>query len=968
MATPEFIQEEFSLYQQRYNDNAGENALQEIAGHHGCLEQLQLCLAASKFCAEQCIRHPVYLEQLLDPGHALHLKKPDIDFNIFLEQQLAGIEEENAFLSALRQLRNHSMLRIIWRDINRISSTMETTRELSALADAAIKHCNRFFYKQFSARFGEPVNADGEPQSLLVIAMGKLGAFELNLSSDIDLLFCYPESGTTSGPDKTISNQEFFIKLGQGLIRALDQVTGDGFVFRVDMRLRPYGNDGPLVCNFDALEDYYQKQGRNWERYAMVKARPVTGSSRDQQYLMDMLRPFTYRKYIDFSAINALREMKAMINREVKRKNLENNIKLGRGGIREVEFIAQAFQLIRGGRDNDLQQRELLPVLALLAEKSLLPEAASNELEEAYLFLRNVEHAIQAYDDRQTQLLPDQPEAMERLAFVSGFDSVPDFMEKLAHYRNRVRFHFDQVISDPDEQDSSAMAQDAFSECAKQLWECQSSEEQQAAIQEFSELAVFNGALDKILDLKQSRSLNALQAEGKQRLDTFIPLLLEKLQQTEHPAETLNRLLPFVQAVIRRSAYLLLLIENPGALKQLVTLSSASPWIAEELTHHPVLLDELLDERTLFTLPEREELRDLLRQEVIRIPLEDLEGHMEALRYFRNAHRLRIAACEVTGQLPLMKVSDYLTFLAEVILEHALAVAWHHMTEKAGLPTDDNGNTLEPGFIIVGYGKLGGLELGHNSDLDIIFIHNAKPTGMTSTEQTGHKSLDNSTFYVRLAQRIIHILEARTHGGQLYEADTRLRPSGDSGMLVSSLAGFEKYQRENAWTWEHQALVRARAICGCETLSANFEQVRKTILGQARDDSSLRKDIIEMRTKMRTALGSKPGDGKFHLKQDSGGIVDIEFLVQYTVLAWSHEESSLLIYPDNIRILEQLAETGRLSEKTAQELTESYKILRSAAHRLALQQQPGVMDAEAFQRERAIVISAWEQFLDQATS
>jgi [glutamine synthetase] adenylyltransferase / [glutamine synthetase]-adenylyl-L-tyrosine phosphorylase len=950
------------LYWQRLRESADPVVLQEIESllkNNEHQDQLTTCWVGSEFAAELCIKHPHWLQQLLIDNQ-LHEEKNLLAYDNALQQQLAAINSDEELLRALRLFRNQAMLRIIWRDFNRIANTQQTITELSYLAEVCIQQALGFLHKKMTAVYGKPENEKGEEQGLLVLAMGKLGAHELNLSSDIDLIFAYPEDGETNdgvtdNASNSISNHQFFIKLGQKLIQTLDQMTADGFVFRVDMALRPYGESGALACSFDALENYYQEQGRSWERYAMIKARVVAGNTGHGEALMKMLRPFTYRRYIDFSVIESLRDMKALITREVKRKGYQDNIKLGAGGIREIEFIAQAFQLIRGGRDIDFQQRELLKILPLLAQKQLLPEGTVNELTHAYLFLRDTEHALQGFQDKQTQQLPNLAIDQARTAYIMGFNIWSSFYTALQTHRDAVDRHFKFIAAFEDSDDAEKNKKTAAEkiEWAMAIWECKNEADQLALAPE-----KIKPAIPALFQLQQSKVVIALAPDSHQRLNDFMARLLQESLSTPVPAETLLRIFPFVYAVLRRSAYLVLLNENPQALKQLALLSAASPWIADEIATHPVLLDELLDERSLYELPDREKFASALRQEVLRIPLDDLEGHMEALRYFKQAHRLRVAACEVTERLPLMKVSDYLTFLAEVILNHALTIAWHTMTARHGMPTRADGTVCDPSFIIIGYGKLGGLELGHNSDLDVVFVHGADPQGETN----GAHAIDNTTFYMRLAQRIIHILETRTHSGQLYEIDTQLRPSGSSGLLVSNWEAFEKYQRDSAWTWEHQALVRTRVVAGCPELAKQFELLRTEILSRPRELAALKTDVTGMRQKMLQHLSA--GSNKtFDLKQDKGGIIDIEFMVQYAVLAWANRYPQLLRWPDNIRILEELAGAELLSNADAQQLIETYKTLRCAAHRLALQQQSSRIEETKFQEERSFVIGIWKKLL-----
>jgi len=961
------LQASFDLYWQRCTESCEPELLNDIQNRlekNNAGQQLLRCWVGSEFAAELCIKYPVWLLDLLF-SDGVYTERSLADYRRELQQQLSGVATEEELHRQLRLFRNRAMLRIIWRDFNRIAKTQQTVSELTFLADVCVQQGLHFLHQQLCKALGTPRNEKSEEQTLLVLAMGKHGAHELNLSSDIDLIFVYPDEGETDHTENPLSNHQFFIKLGQKLIRALDQQTVDGFVFRVDMGLRPNGESGPLACSFDMLEQYYQNQGRSWERYAMIKARVITGDEHQAELLMKTLRAFTYRRYIDFSVIESLRDMKALISREEKRKGYQDNIKLGAGGIREIEFIAQAFQLIRGGREVDFQQRELLNILPLLAKKQLLSESVVAELTQAYLFMRDAEHALQGFQDKQTQQLPALPVEQERIAWLMGFDTWTLFYAALQTHRDAVSKHFKHIAAfeseedkEPSESKVSALQEGWWLE----LWETQDENEKIILAKthlQNSPSEKQEEAIRALHQLKHSRALLALQAESRHRLDVFMPRLLQEVFHTMAPADTLLRILPFVYAVLRRSAYLVLLNENQQALKQLVMLSAASPWIAEELASHPVLLDELLDERTLYLVPERQKMADALRQEVLRIPLEDLEAQMEALRYFKQAHRLRVAACEVTGRLPLMKVSDYLTFLAEAILNHALAVAWHAMTSKYGFPIREDGSVCDPSFIIVGYGKLGGLELGHNSDLDVVFIHGADPFGSTNDADS---SIDNATFYARLGQRIIHILEARTPSGQLYEMDTELRPSGNSGLLVTSIDAFKKYQLEQAWTWEHQALVRARVVAGCPLLAESFERIRREVLSRQRDVDALKASVVAMREKMARHLSSGATD-VFDLKQDRGGIIDIEFMVQYAVLAWAHDYPQLLRWPDNIRILEELGAAGLLTPVEAQRLIEIYKVLRCAAHQHALQLTGSRVEGSQFQSERHFVTTCWQRLL-----
>src|SRR3990167_2828180 len=685
-------------------------------------EVLRRVAAASDFVVEQARRDPQMLLELAACGELERALQAG-ELRGQLAAALLDCADEDELGRRLRRFRNRQQVRIIWRDIGRQADLIETCRDLSELADACIDLAYHWLYPRHCTQFGTPIGRrSGQAQHLVVLGMGKLGAFELNLSSDIDLIFGYPEGGETEGVKRPLDNQEFFIRLGQRLIKALDAITVDGFVFRVDMRLRPYGTGGALVLSFNALEQYYQDQGRDWERYAMIKARVVAGDQQAGQLLLEMLLPFVYRRYLDFSAIEALRAMKQLIQQEVRRKGMADNIKLGSGGIREVEFIAQAFQLIHGGRDLSLQHRPLLKVLSVLEGQGYLPAAVVTEMREGYEFLRYTEHALQALDDRQTQMLPDGEAERERVAFIMGFADWPSFHQQLMYWRGRIDWHFRQVIADPDEVEGVEAVACVGAEWLP-LWE--NSLDDAGACHQLSEAGFIDpqSTLQRLVGLRSGGHVRAMQRLGRERLDAFIPRLLAQAVEHEQPDLVLERVLPLVEAVVRRSAYLLLLTENPTALQRLLRLCAASPWIAEQITRFPLLLDELLNEGRLFKPPLAPELAAELRERLMRIPEEDLEQQMEALRHFKLAHRLRVAASEIAGTLPLMKVSDYLTWLAEAILAQVLALAWRHTVSKYGTPRRLDGSLCDPDFVIVGYGKVGGLEFGHGSDLDLVFTH-----------------------------------------------------------------------------------------------------------------------------------------------------------------------------------------------------------------------------------------------------
>jgi len=669
------------------------------------------------------------------------------------------------------------------------------------------------------------------------------------------------------------------------------------------------------------------------------------------------LRPFVYRKYIDYSAFESLREMKSMINSEVRRKGLKNNVKLGSGGIREIEFIAQVFQLIRGGRDSRLQLKSLLDILPLLPETVDMSPQVVKELSSAYLFLRDTEHAIQALADKQTQELPNDELNLLRVSHGLGFSNTNDFLGQLDQHRGEVSHHFAQILAAPE--DNKEEDQDDSHWLS--LWSGEFTLEEAAQLCEQQGFTKPLEASKLLLDIAQSKAVSMLQTITVERLKILMPLLLDEVVKSANNTQTLERVLKLINAILRRSAYLVLLSENASALQQLVRLCSASRWFADVLTRQPVLLDELITPQSLYSPPDKQMLNAELNQQMLRIPEDDEEQLMDSLRYFKNAHLLRVAACDVTDVLPLMKVSDYLTWLAESILDKVLDIAWRLLTAKHGVPCDSKGEEQGRDFIVVAYGKMGGIELSYGSDLDLVFLHGADSNAYTN----GDKQIANSVFYTRLGQRVIHILNTFTASGLLYEIDMRLRPAGNSGLLVSTLSAFESYQNDQAWTWEHQALVRARVIAGSEHRKADFLVIREKILTKPRSDAHVAVEVNTMREKMREHLGSSEHQQKlvFNLKQDRGGIVDIEFIVQYFCLAYAAKYPQLIEYTDNIRIIDAIATLGLLTEQEATLLREAYIEYRSVGHRLALQEQASTVDAEMLQDYRDEVSVIWYKLM-----
>lgn len=903
-------------------------------------EQLQKTLHASQYAEQVLANH----ESLLQQDYAIDqfLKPLSADYiHQLVISTLQDIQDETLWMKTLRTLRARLMFRWIWQDANQLTDVVTLTQELSDFADICVQVAKDFARIPLVAKHGEPMGYNGKVQDLIVVAMGKHGAQELNLSSDIDLIFAFDEQGQTNGR-KCIEVQQFCILWGQKLIYLIDHITADGFVFRVDMRLRPWGDGSALAISHVALEKYLSQHGREWERYAWIKARIITGGQEGYE-LLDMTRPFVFRKYVDYTAFEAMREMKAMIEREVQRRNIEDNIKLGAGGIREVEFIVQVFQLIYGGSKLELQDRQCLVSLRHLGEAELLEPQAVLDLEDAYLFLRRVEHAIQALNDQQSQALPTEPELRARISDTLGFADWDSFMQTLNEKRAKVIYQFEHLIKE-NEPDSLL---ENYSQLEKQL-----------------DAVLDDQAKNLVHEFWYGHATKKLTAKALQRLKTFWPHLIEAVLQSKNPQMALMRLMPLVESVLRRSVYLVMLIESKGALQRLVKMATVSPWICEELTQYPVLLDEFLSMD--FELPKRSDLEDSLRQQLLRIELDEVEDLMRVLRLFKKSNVLTVAASDVLAESHLMKVSDALTDIAEVTANAALQLAYQMIVKKHGYPLDSEGQRCgleHNAFAIIGYGKVGGIELGYGSDLDVVFIHNMDEQADTD----GIKPISGFEFAMRVARKFVSLMTTQTLDGRVYDVDTRLRPSGDAGLLVTSLRAFEHYQLKSAWLWEHQALVRARSIAGDQDLRDKFEVLRCKILTQPRDEAYVRSEVLKMRQKMKDHLGSskeQKKDGIFHLKQDAGGIVDIEFMAQYAVLAWSGSNPDLAHYSDNVRILEDAAKTGCLSSDDATALIQAYLRERAESHRLALANQSMQVNAADWYDTREVVCKLWQRLID----
>jgi [glutamine synthetase] adenylyltransferase / [glutamine synthetase]-adenylyl-L-tyrosine phosphorylase len=923
-------------------------------------DSLPLVFAASDFVAQACARDSGLIADLIDRFGLARRSAPG---DYAGRAPAADCLSEADMLPALRRWRRREMVRIAWRALAGWAEVEETLADLSEFADTAIRVALEQARRTLAARYGEPRSAAGAVQPLLILAMGKLGGRELNFSSDVDLVLLFPEHGETDGP-RPIANEEFFTRLGQSLVRLLETATPDGFTLRVDLRLRPFGDSGPLVTSFASLEDYLPLHGRDWERYAYVKARPITAADRYAEIRASALGPFVYRRYLDYGVFESLREMKTLIEREVERRELADHIKLGPGGIREIEFIVQAFQLIRGGRDRRLQTTSLLQALATLGDMQLMPPEAVAELRAAYLYLRRLENGLQMLADRQAHQLPADELSRERIALAMRATGWPAVRAELGRHQGRVSAHFHRFVLGASLAPGGATVRIDLG----RFWD------------DGAESAVLAESLGRVgfaepaqvaqmlLALRASALVRKLDEPGRKRLQALLPTLLQdigaaRLASAAEQQAVLRRIISILEATGKRSAYFALLRESQAARSRLIEICRHGEFLVRQIAAYPLLLDELVDERLLSELPGRESLGREVQAAMQQLQEDDPEHQVEALCHFQRAAIFRIAVADLTGRLPVMRVSDRLTEVAELIIARAMELAWGQITAQFGVPHCGEDAARRPVSICaVGYGKLGGFELGYASDLDLVFLHDSRGERQ---ETDGARPIDNPLFFVRLAQRLMHLLTMHSAAGRLYEVDVRLRPSGKGGLLVTQIDAFADYQRREAWTWEHQALLHARAVAGAPQLCADFERTRLEVLRQAVRRESLRQEVRAMRERMRREL-TQGGEGRWDLKQDAGGIADIEFLAQYWALKWARDYPPVAMFSDTIRQLESVASADLVPQTTVDVLTGAYRAYRTRTHHLSLAGEEAVISAAEFATERAAVTAIWERVMVRA--
>lgn len=889
----------------------------------GVDDHLLRVLLASDFAYQCFLRDPRllgpdFLQLMSDPRHA--------DARAGL---LADIHDANELRAALRDFRRREALRLIWRDVNGADAVETTLAGASVLAESCIEAALQGAEREVAQRHGQLRDTQGRAQRLVVLALGKLGGGELNFSSDIDLVFAYAEHGESDGA-RPLDAGAYFARIGQSLVSLLADRNADGYVFRVDLRLRPFGNAGRLALSFAAMEQYFQREGRDWERYAWIKARPVAGDRAAGARLLDALRPFVFRRYLDYTAFAGLREMKALIDAEVARKDLADHLKLGPGGIREIEFIVQLVQLIRGGREPTLRVRGLLSALAACEQLGFIPADRARRLREAYRFLRRLENRLQMFADQQTHELPADADARLRLALALDRADWAALEADLLVHRAAVAEEFAALMAVEARTDAQrSLAQwEAFwralvagGEADAQALAAAGFEPPQEAVAELE--ALLGGS-----------ALRSMSARSRERLDRVMPALFAAAAAQAEPVRCLVRLLRLVLAVARRSVYLALLDEQPAALKRLSAVFAASAFLADRVIAHPLLLDDLFDDRVDGAPPQREALAEELARRLATLAGVDPEAEIELIQEQRQSALFRIGIAFLGGRLGAVAAARLLADVAEVVLAAVLRIAERDIIAAHGRFGDRAGEGT--GLAVIAYGSFGGAELGFGSDLDLVFVYD---DDQARGESDGARPLDATRYYARLAQRVVHLLGMLTRAGRLYEVDVRLRPDGSKGMLVLGFAAYEAYQRERAWTWELQALVRARAVAGDVSLARRFAQVREDLLRMPRDAAALRTDVVEMRKRWR-AERDRSDAQHVDLKQGSGGLVDIEFLLQALVLTHAERHAELCASGNSTELFALLARAGVIGADAAVALERAHASLLERAVRCTLDGRP----------------------------
>ncbi len=926
-------------------------------------DELFQCWYASPFIKRVCVSQPKWLESLLLTGE-LHKNISLNEYRRLLNEVVVTTKSVEDIQKQLRLTRVAAYARIAWRDFHGYASVQQTLAELSLFAEACVEVTLQWCFSWQKIQTNKNSFVEKLPQNIIIFALGKLGGEELNFSSDIDIVFAYSED-CDQAQGHIGEAAEFYLKVTQLFIKVLSEQTEDGFVFRVDTRLRPFGNSGALIPSLQSIDQYFQSHGRDWERFAWMKARVLAGDRETGEQFLDEVTPFVYRRYLDYGAIQSLREMKTLINTKASQDSAKENLKIGIGGIREIEFIAQMFQLIYGGKDSSLRIRSTLKALQQLRAQSLLSEQWFEELTAAYLYLRKAENSLQFREDQQIHCLPSDDHQQVHYAYLMGMQDWKAFYAEYVSHTKVVNIIYQSLLNNDGKDKSQELEENEFENLWIQIGE------QDYCLNILR--AYFADNSEQIYEqlhiFSQSSLVKKLVPIARSRLDKFMPLFLRQLLQFDEPIVVFNRFLNILKNIAQRSTYISLLLENKNKLAALFVLIDASPWVSRYIATHPLLLDEILTIDNSYNPPGVLEM-----QEELMVDLENMAGglemYMEGLRDFKHSQMIQIAAADIVENYPIMKVSDHLSWLAEVCLNSAVQQAYIELVKKYGEPNCElNGNAYLPEVLIVEYGKLGGLELGYGSDLDIVFLHNSIGNNCETCGGEGDapKKIHNDIFFTRLVQKVIHILSTITAGGKVFDTDLRLRPHGDSGPIITSIHAYEYYLMNEAWLWEHQALVRARAVTKSVVLDDEFIKIRQKVLCQTRNKDEVRSSIRDMRNKMLDSHQSKTKT-KFNIKKDPGGLIDIEFIVQFLVLSTACDHPQICEHTDNIRILDACAEVGVLEQSATTELKEIYLKYRKCLHQLSLKLLPESVDMSVFPTERSVVQNYWARLLHSDSS
>lgn len=925
-----------------------------LIGHQ---EELFAVWYASPFIKRVCVSQPKWLYQLLSENE-LH-KNCDLErYTKILRPIFSTADKVEVLQQQLRQQRAAAFARIAWRDLHQYTTVEQTLHELSAFAEVCAQETLLWCFQWLQSRPHAGDFVKTLQQNIVIFALGKLGGGELNFSSDIDVVIAYSDDNQFT-QDQSAKAVEFYLKVAQLFIKVLSEQTQDGFVFRVDTRLRPFGDSGALVPSFIAIDMYFQTHGRDWERYAWMKARVIAGDAEVGAEFLQEIKPFIYRRYLDYGAMQSLRDMKALIDEKARQEGAKENLKIGYGGIREIEFTAQMFQLIYGGKDSSLQIRSTLKALQQLEKQGLLATNWASDLTAAYIFLRKAENVLQLREDQQTHTLPIEAAQRSQCAFSMGMQDWQAFYAGYKKQVNIVNGLYQSLLSVDGDSTQEKTGHNEFEKVWLQI------DDTEYCLNILNKHFVGNAQSthEHLHNFSNSGLVQRLVPIARSRLDDFMPIFLQHLQAIQEPMAVLDRFLNILKKIVQRSTYVSLLIENKNKLTSILLLIQESPWAAQYLATHPLLFDEVLRMDDAYEPPSVDEMNQQLVASLAGAG-EGLEEYMGCLREFKNSQVMQIAAADIVDHYPIMKVSDHLSWLAETCLSSALEYAYMELVEKFGKPQSvQDGRAYTPEVLVVEYGKLGGLELGYGSDLDIVFLHNSQGSVCeTSEAENGSGKIHNEIFFTRLVQRIIHILTAAMAGGKVFEVDLRLRPHGESGPVVSSIHAYENYLINDAWMWELQALVRARAVTASKEMYEKFESIRRKVLSQVRKKSDVQAAIVEMRNKMLSA-NEKTSTDEFNIKKDTGGVIDIEFIVQFLVLSYSEKYPQICEHTDNVRILDACADVGLLSLHEVEELKQIYLKYRKHLHQLSLKLLPEIVDAKVFANERELVQNYWASLL-----